>query len=90
VTEFARIDHKRLGSQARAKDRVPASVRRGRRGPGHAILVRAEREVREDAKRPRRCSPTTRSFGRPAMAQQQDSRVAARVEVRRGCGSVGE
>jgi hypothetical protein len=40
-----------------------------RRGPERRILVRAEREAREDARRPRRCSPTTGSAGWPAMAQ---------------------
>jgi hypothetical protein len=50
------------------------------RGPGHGILVRAEREAREDARRPMRCSPTTRSFGRPAMVWRPGFTVAAPVE----------
>jgi hypothetical protein len=52
----------------------------GRRDPKHGILVWAEREAREDARRPRRCSPTTRSFGRPAMAWRPGFTVAAPVE----------
>jgi hypothetical protein len=52
----------------------------GRRGPGHGILVQAEREAREDARRPMRCSPTTRSFVRPAMAWRLGFTVAAPVE----------
>jgi hypothetical protein len=42
-----------------------------RKGPEHRILVRAEREAREDARRPRRCSPATGSAGWPAMAQRR-------------------
>jgi hypothetical protein len=33
ATEFSRVGHTRLGSRARAEDRVPASVRRGKEGP---------------------------------------------------------
>jgi hypothetical protein len=38
--------------------------------PGHGILSWAEREAREDARRPIRCSPATRSAGWPAMARR--------------------
>jgi hypothetical protein len=59
-----------------------------RRSSGRGILIRAERDAREDARRPRRCSPATRSSGRPAMARQRNSLAAARVGARRECGGL--
>jgi hypothetical protein len=68
---------------------APAAGRFGerRRSSRHGILVRAVRTAREDVRKPRRCSPVTRSSGRPSIARRRDSLVVARVGVRRGCGS---
>jgi hypothetical protein len=61
------------GGRCRRRQRGVTLSGRGRRSPRRGILVRAEREAREDARRPRRSSPTTRGSGRPAMVRRRDS-----------------
>jgi hypothetical protein len=63
---------------------APAAGRFGVEGEDLSAgsLVRAEREVREDARRPRSCSSATRSFGRPSMARRQDFSSVAHVGAR--------
>jgi hypothetical protein len=61
-----------------------SSVRWGRRSSGHGILVWVEREAREDARRPRRCSPMSRSLHGWQWCGGGILQEAAHVGVRRG------